>query len=66
MSDHRSGPDLPWRPAWRTPAPAGAARCGVAEPPADFRAGIEGEPLVELLRAVYAAGFAAGRRSREQ
>lgn len=47
--------------AWAGPATAGTP-AGPAWP-ASGPAGLEGQPLVELLRAVWAAGFEAGRRA---
>lgn len=47
--------------AWAGPAAAGTPS-GPAWP-AIGPAGPEGQPLVELLRAVWAAGFEAGKRA---
>lgn len=65
MPDQHSAPRRSAHAAWGALPPAGPRR-GVAEPPDNLWAGLEGAPLVEVLRAVYAAGFAEGRRSREQ
>jgi hypothetical protein len=63
MRHQRTDPPPRASAAWSAP-PAAAARRGVAEESAAAWGPLEGAPLVDVLRAVYAAGFAEGRRSR--